>query len=116
MDTYQALVLSGSASGAPILINAITAGTANTVHTCHATNIHELWLAAYNYSNVDVDLVLCLAGIAAGQQVTITVPAKRGIIPVLSGIRFTGSAVIKAFTSVTASIAIVGNVNNIVTV
>ena len=116
MDTYQAITLSGSAGGAPILVNAITAGTANTLHTAHATNIHEVWLAAYNYGSVDADIVLCIGGIAAGQQITLTIPAKRGTIPILSGIRFTSSVVISAFASVTTSIAVVGNVNNIVTV
>jgi hypothetical protein len=115
-DTFQKSLLTGSVNGLPIAINAITAGSANTIHTSSSTNIDELWCMAFNYSNVDQTLYILIGGTSSYQVFSQVIPAGRGLIPILSGIVTTGSLVIKAYASLTASISVVGFANVIVTV
>lgn len=116
MDTFQKSLLSGSANGLPIAINATTSGSANTIHTAGSTDIHELWVSAFNYSNVDQTLYVLIGGASSYQIFSQVIPAGRGLVPILSGIITTGSVVIKAYASLTGSISVVGFANVIVTV
>ena len=116
MDTFQKSLLSSSTNGLPIAINATTSGSANTIHTAGSTDIHELWVSAFNYSNVDQTLYVLVGGSSSYQVFSQVIPAGRGLIPILSGIVTTGSLVIKAYASLTASISVVGFANVIVTV
>jgi hypothetical protein len=116
VDTFQKSILGGSTNGLPIAINATTLGSANTIHTAGSTDIHELWVSAFNYSNVDQTLYVLVGGSSASQIFSQVIPAGRGLVPILSGIITTGSVVIKAYASLTASISVVGFANVIVTV
>jgi len=115
-DIFQKNLLTGSVNGLPIAINAITAGSANTIHTSSSTNIDELWCMAFNYSNIDQTLYILIGGTSASQIFSQVIPAGRGLVPILSGIVTTGSVVIKAYSSLTGSISVVGFANVIVTV
>jgi hypothetical protein len=116
MDTFQKSLLTGSTNGLPIAINATTSGSANTIHTAGSTDIHELWVSAFNYSNVDQTLYILIGGTSSYQVFSQVIPAGRGLVPILSGLCYTGSVIIKAYSSLTGSISVVGFANVIVTV
>jgi len=116
LDTFQKSILGGSTNGLPIAINAVTSGSANTIHTSSATNIDELWLGAFNYTNIDQTLYVLIGGTSGYQIFSQVIPAGRGIVPILSGMCYTGSVVIKAYASLTGSISVVGFANLIVTI
>lgn len=115
-DSFQKIILSESTNGLPIAINATTAGSANIIHTSSSTNIDELWCMAFNYSNIDQTLYILIGGTSTSQIFSQVIPAGRGLVPILSGIVTTGSVIIKAYSSLTGSISVVGFVNRIVTV
>lgn len=115
-DTFQKSLLTGSTNGLPIAINATASGAANTIHTAGSTDIHELWISAFNYSNVDQTLYVLVGGSSASQIFSQVIPAGRGLVPILSGLCYTGSVIIKAYASLTASISVVGFANVIVTI
>ena len=115
-DSFQKLILSGSTNGLPIAINAITSGSANTITVADSTALSELWLSAFNYSNTDTTLYVLIGGTSAYQIFSQVIPAGRGLVPILSGLCYTGSVIIKAYASLTGSISVVGFENRIVTV
>jgi hypothetical protein len=116
MDTFQKSLLTGSVNGLPIAINATTSGAANTITTAEATSLSEVWISAFNYSNIDATLYILIGGSGASQIFSQVIPAGRGLCPLISGLTFTGSIVIKGYASLTASISVVGFVNTIVTI
>lgn len=112
--TYQLHSLSGAVNFLPINIAAITSASTTPVHTSHATNYDELWLRAYNYTDTDAILYLCLGGTATHQIMPVPIPAGVGIIPVINGDVYTGSVELSAFASAANHIALSGRVNRIV--
>ena len=112
--TYQSVALSGSTNYLPLNITGVATGSANVIHTAHATNTDELWLDLYNYTNTDTFVTLMLGGSASHQLLVVPVPSQRGMIPLLKGQRFDGGVVISAFASAANRVAIVGQVNRIV--
>jgi len=112
--TYQTVILSGSTNYLSVNITGVATGSANVIHTAHATNTDELWLDAYNYTTTDTFMTLMIGGSAAHQLLVVPVPAQRGMIPLLKGQRFTGSVVISAFASAANRVALIGQVNRIV--
>jgi hypothetical protein len=112
--TYQILPFSGSTNFLPINISATSANSATTIHTAASVDEDELWLYAYNYGSFDASLTISLGGTANFQQLTQTIPAARGLIPVLNGITFTGGIVIKGFSSNTGVVSVLGRVNRII--
>jgi hypothetical protein len=115
-DSFQKVILTGSTNGIGVPINAITAGTANTIHTADASSLDETWLSFTNNSASDVLLTLAIGGVGSTNLVHETIPAGRGFTPVLSGFTFTGGVIIKAYASVTGAIVAYGFVNRIVTI
>lgn len=114
--TYQRWLLSGSTNGLPINIIGTTSASPTLLHTAHATDYDEVWLFAANYSSVDAFINLMLGGSSAHQILEVPIPAKRGLIPILSGQgTFTGGSVISAYTPSSGNIiSITGYVNRIV--
>lgn len=112
--TYQLTPFSASTNFLPINIAATSSVSPTLVHEAHATNYDELWIRAYNYTDVDAVLYLCLGGTAAHQIVPIPVPAGVGLIPIVNGDVFTGSVDISAYASETNRIALEGRVNRII--
>lgn len=112
--TYQIVTPSGTTNFLPINITATTSGTANIIHAADAVNFDELWLRAYNYTNNDSILYLCLGGTASYQIVPIPVPAMVGELQIINGDVYTGGVEIKAYASTANSIAVQGRINRIV--
>ena len=115
-DSFQKIILSGSTNGIGIPISAITAGTANILHTADSTSLDELWLAFTNNSANDCLLTLAIGGIGSTNLINLVIPAGRGLVPVVSGLVYTGAVVIKAYASVTGALVGYGFVNRIVTI
>jgi hypothetical protein len=112
--TYQVATLSNSTNFQPINISAITSVSPTLIHTADSVNYDEIWLNAYNYGSTDNILTILFGGNAAYQLMSLVVPANRGLIPVINGLRFTGSVVISGYASVTNTISVIGSVNRIV--
>lgn len=110
--TYTKEFLSGSTNGRPISVTAIVAGSANTAHTAHATSKDEIWLWATNTSASAVDVTVCLGGTAAGDLLTVSVPAKT-TIQLLPGTPVSNSLVTGVYASTTAVVNVFGFVNRI---
>ena len=115
-DSFQKQLLSGSTNGIGIPINATTSGSANTIHTSHPTNLHECWVAFCNNSANDVLVTLAIGGTCSTNLIPLTIPAGRGLVPVINGLVYTGSVVIKAWAATTGAIVAYGFVNEIVTI
>lgn len=114
--TYQIVSLSESTDFLPINVVSITDATPDLIHTVTGTvnNYDELWLDAYNYGSVDALLTICYDGISSYQKMKVPVPASRGLIPILKGLRFNNGVEIKAYASIANTISVVGSVNRIV--
>jgi hypothetical protein len=112
--TYQLFPISSSTNFLPVNVAAVTSSSPTLLHQAHATNFDEVWLRAYNYTDTDAILYLCIGGSTASQIMQITIPAGVGMIPVLNGEVFTGSISISAYASTTNTISIQGRVNRIV--
>ena len=112
--TYQLTPLSSSTNFLPINVAAVSSASPTAVHAAHATNFDEVWLKAYNYTEVDAILYLCIGGISTFQIMPVNIPAGVGEIPILSGNVYTGSVTIQAYASETNRIALNGRVNRIV--
>ena len=116
MDTFQKIIFSSSTNGIGIPINAITSGTANTIHIASVTSLDEVWLNFINNSALDCLITLAIGGVSSTNLFSLTIPANRGMVSAISGLCYTGSVVIKAYASVTGAIVAYGFVNRIVTV
>jgi len=112
--TYQIATLSNSTNFLPINITATTASSPTLIHTASSTNYDEIWLSAYNYGASDSSLTILFGGNSIYQQMSLVIPTGRGLIPVINGLRFTGSVVISAFASITNYISVIGSINQIV--
>lgn len=112
--TYQLVPFSASTNFLPINVAATSNVSPTLLHQAHATNFDEIWLRAYNYTDTDATLFLCLGGTAAHQIVSIPVPAGIGMLPIVNGDVFTGGVSISAYASSTNTVALVGRVNRVV--
>ncbi len=111
--TFAILPLSESTNYLPINIAATTSASPTLIHTTHASNIHEIWLYAYNYNSNLSQLVVCIGGTAAHQRLTIPVSPSAGSIIVIPGWRFSGGISISAYANFTNTVSVIGSVNEI---
>lgn len=109
-QTFTKLKLSGSTNGRPIGVTP-TSTAGETIHTAHATRLHQVLLRASNIHTAAVELTLEIGGTGAGDQVKYTIQPK-DTIP-LDPILITGSVVIAAFADQADKINIFGEVNEI---
>ncbi|MGL5923697.1 hypothetical protein [Chroococcidiopsis sp.] len=112
--TYSIVPFSGANNFLPINVASITSTAPTALHTCDAVNFDEVWLNAYNYSTSDAVLTVQLGGSASHQKLSIVVPSGRGLVPVLTGQTFSGSAAITAYASTANAIALTGRINRII--
>ena len=112
--TYQIDHLSESINYGPIVVASTDNSTPTLLHTAHATNIDEIWLEAYNFGNTDVTLTISYGGTNPENRIIQVIPASRGSIPLLKGIRCSGSLTVSAHASTANSVSIIGSVNRIV--
>ena len=111
--TFSKVVLSGSTSGADILV-AATATAGTLIHTAHATALDEIWLFAQNNTTADVVLTIEFGGTTSPKDLVIqTIPTMSGLVNVIPGICLTGSLVVRAFAATTNVISLAGFVNRI---
>lgn len=112
--TYQLHALSNSTNFLPISVAATSSGSATLLHEADSTNYDEIWLKAFNYSNQDAILYLCIGGVNAHQIMPVPVPAGVGVVPILNGEVYTNGTQIKAYCSNANLVSILGRVNRIV--
>lgn len=110
--TYTKEFLSGSTNGRPIAVTATTSVGANAVHAAHATNKDEIWLWATNNSASAVDVTVGLGGVAAGDLLTVSVPAKT-TVQLLPGTPVSGGLTTAVYAGTTAVVNVFGFVNRI---
>ncbi len=116
MSSLTKVKLSGSTDGKQIKVSGTASGSANTIHTAHATALDEVTLWADNDSTTNVDLTIEWGGTAdVDNTVKVTVPGRGTAgadmpLLVIPGWALTNSLVVKAFASVTNKIKINGSV------
>ena len=113
MATIAKLILSGGSDGRQIKI-VETGSPGTTLHTAHATKLHELWLWITNSDSVDRKVTIELGGVTSPDDlIEMTIPAEDGPHLVVPGIPLTGSVVIKAFGAAANVLLASGYVNQI---
>jgi hypothetical protein len=115
MATYSKLLLSGSISGQPIPINAISSSTANPLHTSivGSSSFDEIYIYATNTSVFSIPLTICWGGTGSLNQLPITIGALLGRVCICDGMLLNGGLTAYAYASVSGSILIDGFVNRI---
>lgn len=107
--------LSGSTDGKAVLVEATgTAGT--TIHTAvagtTAGTFDEVWLWAYNGSDVPVTLTIEFGGVTVpDQNIVVVLASKVGLVPICPGLILQNAMVVKAFASVANVVTLSGYVN-----
>lgn len=112
--TYQIQQLSASTNFLPVSVASTSSSSPTTIHVVSASNYDECWMDAFNYSAEDAILTICLGGTNAYQRLIKPIPAGRGLVDVLKGLRFTGGITISAYASSANVISVVGSVNRII--
>ncbi len=116
MATATKRCLSGGAYGVGIEITQ-TATAGNTIHTATASTTagtyDEVWLWAQNNHTVDVVLTIEWSGADHAQNITVTIPFKAGLVPVIPGLILQDGMTVKAFAATTAVITIFGFCNSV---
>jgi hypothetical protein len=120
MGTISKLALSGSNFGRPIQVSA-TGATGTTIHTTlsSTTTVDEIWLYATNNDLSTLrNLTIEYGTTGTASEITVGIPSRSGLTIVLSGLVLTGNgtsgSVIRAYSSLTNTISLVGYVNRIV--
>lgn len=116
MATAKKRLLSGSMDGKAIKVAATaTAGTA--VHTAvagtTAGTVDEVWLWAQNNHTANVVLTIEFGSADAEDNITVTIPFKSGLVPVVPGLPLQNGAVVAVFADIADVISIHGFVNTI---
>jgi hypothetical protein len=112
--TYQIDNFSQAVGFSPIIVASTNNASPTLIHTADATNIDEVWLEAFNFSSSDVVLTINWGGTNPENRITQVIPATRGSIPILKGLRCSGSLPISAHASAANAISIIGSINKIV--
>jgi hypothetical protein len=117
MATAVKRKLSGSTDGRNIKVVA-TASAGTTIHTAvagtTAGTFDEVWLWAHNSHTSAVPLTLQFGGTSTpDDDITITLPSKQGLIPILPGCILQNGSVIKAYAGTANVVTISGFVNSI---
>jgi len=118
MPTFAKTVLSGSTDGKAINITA-TSSPGTTIHTGSSTaaDLHEVWLYAINYGTSSQWITVQWGGTASADSYTTLVDPTVGMVLIAPGLVIKGNAtpnVIRAFATLTNSIAVIGYVHTIV--
>ncbi len=115
MGTITKIHLSQSSNGGPIAISA-TSSPGDIIHLSGITSstIDEIWLYATNNDNVTRSLTLEIGGISS---MTLGISAQTGLSIILPGTIISGdgstSSVIRAYSSATSVINVLGYINRI---
>jgi hypothetical protein len=111
--------LSGSTDGLAIKVTATSSGSANTIHTAVSGTTNgtydEVWLWAQNqHATDDIVLNLEMGGSSDPDNlISVTIPNKEGLFPVLPGLILQNSKIIKAFAATANYIMLYGFVHSI---
>lgn len=108
--------LSGSSDGEPILITGTTSTAANTLHTTSTSagdnTWDEIYLWGFNNGTGDVNLTIEYG--STSHVIVQTLSAKAGLsVPILPGTVGNTGLVVKAFKGGSATVGVLGFVNQI---
>lgn len=117
MATAVKRKLSGSTNGRGIKV-AATATAGTTIHTAVSGttdgSYDEIWLYAYNGDTVPITLTMEFGGSTVpDDNITVTLAAKSGLVPIVPGLILQNSCVVAAFATTANKIVITGFVNRI---
>lgn len=109
--------LSGSTAGKGIeLLTTATPG--DLIHTAvagtTAGTFDEIWIWAINNHTADVVLTIEWGSHDHADNITVTIPSKGGMVPVVPGFCLQDGSEVNAFAGTTATITLHGFVNSIV--
>lgn len=110
-------LLSGSNGGQPILITAITSGSANQIHTSVSgtSSYDEIWLYASNSTTASLSCSLNWGSqIEPTNLIRVLLPAGSGRILIADGMLLNNSKTVYAYATSASLIVVDGFVNNIV--
>lgn len=116
MATAKKRILSGSADGKGIKVTTTsTPGTA--VHAAVAGQTpgtyDEVWLWAQNNHTANVVLQIEFGSADTADNITVTIPYKSGLVPVVPGLPMQNGAAVTAFAATLDVITLHGFVNTI---
>lgn len=104
-------ILSGSTNGRPILVTGTNSGTADTIHTAHASSLDQVFLYAQNTDTTVRTLTLLFGGTTSpDDEIKLDLGPESGVALVIPGFLLTGGVILKAFGSSANVITISGEV------
>ncbi len=110
-QNVERLLLSGSTDGRGIKITAITNGTAQTIHTAHATDIDEIYLEVFNSDNIPQRISILLGGTTEPDDLMeIYLRPSSGWENIVNGQALTNSLIVKAYAAEASKVTIQGRV------
>lgn len=111
---YDFQRLSGSTNGLPIKVTATVVGSADTIHTAHATSDDEIYIDACVTGATARTLTIAFGGVLDPDNlIPITLEPNEGLVRVIAGVPLSGGLVVKAFASAADEVNIVGKVHRI---
>ena len=107
------IIPSGIGNGTPLLITAVTAGTAQTYHTATAStsDMDQITLMANNTDTVDRDVTVLVGGVTEPDNIVCgpyTLTAKTGAQVLCDHIAINNSKTVKVYASVGSKITVFG--------
>ena len=115
--TVEKIILSGSTDGKGVLVTGTATGSANTIHTAHATAEDEVWIYAHNSDSSDRTLTIEFGGATdPGNVIELTIVSQAtntGLVLAVPGLILSNSLIVKAFASTGSQITLFGYINRI---
>ncbi len=103
--------LSGATTGLGIKVTATTNGTAQTIHTAHATDTDEVYLEAYNSDNRPQRIVILFGGTTEpDNMVSLYLPPESGWENLINGQGLTNSLIVKAYAAEASKVVLQGRI------
>jgi hypothetical protein len=113
-------ILSGSTNGRPFRVLGATTSGGTLVHTAitatGTNNGDEVWIWASNTGTTTCQLVLRHGGTSSSDEMKFSVPASDGYYLVSPGLLLNGGLIVRAHSSASNQINVVGYINGTATV
>jgi hypothetical protein len=116
MPSIAPVHLSGSTSGAPVVVAATSIGSGTTIHTAvsGSTSFDSITLVVTNTDTAVRTLTLGWGGTTDPDSLIykgVSIPASSGAIPIVTGLRLNGGLIVKAASDSASKLLIDGTVD-----
>ena len=102
--------LDGCPDGKSLKVTGTVLGSANTIHTGHATNKDEVWLYAVNNDTISRELSVFIDD---QETSVVSLPVKQGLLLIIPGLPVSNSQTVKVFAAAANVVFVSGWVNRI---